>query len=67
MNIVAMMELFPIKIYYDSSVKRNKIYYYLLALYVAAEDPLKVRNLNKQLKEQHEIVLEEKKKLNHFS
>lgn len=61
------MELFQVKRYYDCCMKRNKIYYYLLSLYVASENPLKVRNLNKQLKEFHQIVLEEKEKLNQFS
>lgn len=67
MNIIRTVELLEIKRYFDNFKKRNKIYYHLLSLYVVAENPLKIRNLNQQLKHFHSIVIEEKGKFHQFN
>lgn len=34
---------------------------------MVAENPLRIRNLNRQLQQYHQVVLEEKEKFHHFS
>jgi hypothetical protein len=53
MNIIKKLDLYQVKRYYEHFIKRNRVYYNLLSLYVIAENPLKIKKLNEQLKNYH--------------
>lgn len=64
---IKKIELYEIKKYYEAFLKRNSLYYKILAENTKFKREKKLTKLNKELKEAHELVLREKEHLGVFS